>query len=391
MNDTSGHAVGDAFLEAVAERLKSILREGETVARLGGDEFALLLPLVDHEDSVAAVARRILGSLREPHVLGGHEFHVPTSIGIAIYPNDGDDAETLLRDADVAMYKAKEEGGDSYRAYANEMNANIVERLVKENELRHALANEEFVVYYQPQIDSSSERVVGAEALVRWQHPSKGLVLPGEFISSLEDTGLIVPLGEWVLRTACMQNKAWQEAGLPPLHVAVNFSVRQLKQPDLVKMIARVLKETRLEPRYLELEITESIAMEDGNRAAEMLERLKEMGVRISIDDFGTGYSSLGYLKRFPIDTIKIDRTFVVDINAEADSAGIAAAIIAMATVINADVIAEGVETREQLRRLTELGCRVIQGFLFNKPMPAEEFAKILRQRRPLERSAPAF
>ncbi|MFQ5859710.1 MAG: EAL domain-containing protein, partial [Anaerolineae bacterium] len=311
VNDTAGHAEGDRLLQSVGKQLKDLLRESDTVARVGGDEFTLLLPGITRVEDAVEIAKKILKSLQQPCVMAGHEFHITTSIGITVYPADGEDAETLLRNADIAMYRAKEEGRNNYQLYTPAMNVQIAERLALENDLRHALEREEFVVYYQPQVNINTRQIVGMEALVRWQHPERGLILPMEFIPVAEETGLIVPLGEWVLRTACAQARAWQEAGLPPLRVAVNLSARQFQQRNLAERVGQVLQETGLDPHCLQLEITEGVAIQDVDFTIKMLRRLKAMGVQIAIDDFGTGHSALSYLKRFPIDVVKIDRSFV--------------------------------------------------------------------------------
>jgi EAL domain-containing protein (putative c-di-GMP-specific phosphodiesterase class I) len=312
-------------------------------------------------------------------VLHGQEFLVTTSIGIALYPSDGDDAESLLRNADTAMYRAKEHGRDNYQLYTPAMNARIVERLALESNLRRGLERGEFEVYYQPQVNVRTEQVVGVEALVRWHHPERGLVLPAEFIPVAEETGMIVPLGEWVLRTACAQNKAWQEAGLPPMRVAVNLSARQFQQRSLTDIVAQVLEETGLSPHLLELEVTESVAMQDLDFTITMLRNLREMGVQIAIDDFGTGYSSLAYLKRFPIDAVKIDRSFVCDLMVDPNDAAIVTTVITMAHSLELSVIAEGVETEAQLAFLNQQQCDEMQGFLFSKPVPAGVLEKIVR------------
>lgn len=390
VNDTAGHPEGDGLLKSVAQQLEGLVREGDTVARVGGDEFTVLLPGVTQVDSAVEVAERILKALRRTWVLGGHEFHVTASIGITVYPTDGDDPETLLRNADIAMYRAKEEGGNSYQFYTPAMKSRITERLALENGLRKGLERGEFVVYYQPQVNIRTGKIVGAEALVRWQQPERGLILPMEFIPVAEESGLIVPLGEWVLRAACAQNKAWQKAGLPPIRVAVNLSARQFQRHDLTETVAHVLEETGLEPRYLELEITESAAIQDVDFTVAMLGRLQEMGIQIAIDDFGTGQSSLGYLKRFPIDVLKIDRSFINDLTGDPGAAEIATTIIAMAHNLKLKVIAEGVETQDQLAFLRQQRCDEMQGFLFSKPAPAEDFAKVLRLARPLPPSTPS-
>jgi len=380
VNDTVGHAMGDSLLQSVAERLKGLVREGDTVARVGGDEFTVLLPEVGQVEDAVEVADRILETLRQPWRLNGHEFHITTSIGIAMCPGDGEDAESLLRNADTAMYRAKDRGRDNYKLYAPAMNSKIAERLALENSLRHALERGEFVVHYQPQVNIETGRIVGVEALVRWQHPERGLVSPAEFIPVAEETGLIVPLGAWVLRTACAQNRAWQDAGLPPMRMAVNLSARQFQRHDLLETVAAALAGTGLSPQYLQLEITEGVAMQDMDLTLAILRELREAGVQISIDDFGTGHSSLSYLKRFPIDVVKIDQSFVQDLTVDPNDAAIASTIIVMAHALNLKVIAEGVETAEQLAFLRERDCDEMQGFLFSRPAPAPELDQMLRR-----------
>ncbi|HWP46326.1 MAG TPA: EAL domain-containing protein [Candidatus Limnocylindrales bacterium] len=381
INDTLGHAVGDQLLRGVARRLINSLREGDTVARLGDDEFAFLLPGMDQVEDVAKTAQKIIEILKSAFYFEGHELHVTPSIGIALYPNDGEDAQTLLKNANTALHRAKEQGRNTYQLYTPAMNATALERLALESRLYRALEREEFVIYYQPQINIHTGKVVGVEALVRWRHPKLGLILPGKFIPLAEETGFIIPLGEWVLLTACAQNKAWQDAGLPPLRMAVNLSISHFKREDLTKMLAQVLEKTGLHPSYLELELTESIGMENVERAITKLQELKALGVKLSIDDFGTGYSSLSYLKRFPIDTLKIDQSFVQHIPTNPNDAAITTAIIAMAHSLNLKVIAEGVETEEQLTFLRPYRCDEMQGFLFSKPMPAEEFIQFFREK----------
>lgn len=382
INDTLGHPIGDRLLQGVAQRLTSCIRESDTVARLGGDEFMLLLPGIVQADDVVKVAQRILENLKSPFYFDGHELHISTSIGIVLYPNDGGDAKTLLKNADSAMYHAKEQGRNSYQFYTSTMNEKAFERLTLENNLRRALEREEFIVYYQPQVSLKTGQIVGMEALVRWQHPEWGLVAPIKFIPLSEETGLIIPLGEWVLHKACLQNKAWQDAGFLSLRVAVNLSTRFFKRKDLIEMVARILEETKLDPNYLELEVTEGAIMENVEITIKTLRELKEMGVSLSIDDFGTGYSSLSYLKRFPIDTLKIDRSFVQDIVKDPDGTAITTAIIAMGHSLKLKVIAEGVETEEQLAFLYSNQCDEIQGYLFSKPVPAKAFTQLLQEGR---------
>lgn len=378
INDTLGHALGDLLLQSMAKRLTGSLREDDTVARLGGDEFVILLPEIVKIEDAAKLAHKILELVRKPIKVDTHELYVTTSIGMVFYPNDGKDVETLLKNADTAMYRAKEQGRNNYQLYTPVMNARAFERLALENSLRRALERNEFEVYYQPKVNIKSNKIVGMEALVRWQHPTKGLILPGEFIPVAEDTGLIVPIGEWVLRSACAQNKAWQEAGFPPMRVAVNLSARQFQLQNLPEMVATVLGETGLDPWWLELEITETIAMQNAEFTVKTLNELKEMGIQLSIDDFGTGYSSLSYLKRFPINKLKIDKSFVREINTDHDNAAIASAVIVLGQSLKLGVIAEGVETKEQLNFLKDHQCDEIQGYLFGRPVPATEFENML-------------
>ncbi len=387
INDTVGHGLGDEVLRSVAHRLTGLVREGDTVARASGDEFTLLLPDIEQPEDVFEVAERIVEAFRRPWLVDGREFHVTGSLGIAMYPDDGDDPESLLRKADTAMYQAKDEGRDTYRLHTEAMNARIAERVDLEAGLRRGLERSEFVVHYQPQVDLQSGAIVGAEALVRWQHPEQGLLLPGGFIPVAEDCGLILPLGEWVLRTVCAQNVAWQQTGDAPMPVAVNLSARQFQERNLLDTVTQVLEESGMDPQYLQLEITEGAAMRDVESTITTLRALRKMGVQIAIDDFGTGYSSLSYLKRFPIDVLKIDRSFVRDLIVDPDDAAIASAIIAMAKSLGLRVIAEGVETEEQLAYLKEHGCDEMQGYLFSKPVPAPEFTKMMSQ---AERSSPA-
>lgn len=380
VNDTVGHSMGDKLLQAASKRLTGLVREYDTVARGEGSEFTLVVPGVSGPEQVSGVAERILEAFRRPFILAGEKLYVTTSIGVVMYPADGEDAETLLSNADTAMYSAKNEGGNNFQVFNATMSAFISKRVTLEKELRHAVEREEFLVYYQPQVDVETGQIVGMEALVRWQHPEGGLVPPDDFIPNVEETGLIVPLGEWVLRTACAQTRAWQEASLPPVRVSVNLSARQFQQANLVEMVAAAPRETGLAPEWLELEITESTAMRDLDFTATKLAALREMGVRVSLDDFGTGYSCLDYLKRFPIDGVKIDRSFVRGITVDSDDTAIVAAVIGLARSLNLRTTAEGVETEEQLAFLRQRHCDEIQGYLFSKPVPAEEFEGMLAQ-----------
>jgi diguanylate cyclase (GGDEF)-like protein/PAS domain S-box-containing protein len=377
VNDTLGHTVGDRLLQVIGSRLVTCVRAEDTVARMGGDEFTVLLSDLHDRRGAAAVAQKILEAVRHPVIVDEHELYVTTSVGIAIFPDDGQDAEALLKNADRAMYRAKELGRDNYQ-YATAAKFEIAEgRLAMERRLRHALERDEFVLHYQPMVEIATGRLVGAEALVRWNHPESGLIQPEDFIPIAEETQLIVPLGAWVLRTACMQMKAWHDAGHPGLRVAVNLSPRQFQDRELVAMVERVLAETHFPAPLLDLEITESTAMQNAELSLSILNRLKEMGIRISIDDFGTGYSSLSYLKRFPIDTVKIDQDFVRDLTS--DDAAIISAVISMARALNLRVIAEGVETEEQLAFLRREQCAEMQGFLYSQPLSVVEFEKALR------------
>ena len=386
INDTLGHAAGDSVLQAVAAQLAACLREVDTVGRLGGDEFAVLVEEFADTRFVGTVARKLVKAVADQRMLKEHEYHITTSIGISTYPADGHDASTLLKNAEIAMYRAKEHGRNNSQFYAPAMNANSLNRLSLEAGLRHALERQEFLLHYQPRIEIASGRMTGMEALVRWNRPGVGMVSPGDFIPIAEETGLIVPIGEWVLKTACERNRAWQSDG-PPLRVAVNLSARQFSQASLVSDVARILDTTGLQPEYLELEITESMVMDDPERAIQTLRQLKSMGISLAIDDFGTGYSSLGYLKRFPIDNIKIDRAFIKDIPNSSDDMIITRTIIAMAHSLRLRAIAEGVETQAQHEFLREQGCDELQGFYFSKPLAEQEFFPLMqacRLRSPL-------
>ena len=387
VNDTMGHSLGDRLVQAVAKRIEACVSEDSpprvgAFARLGGDEFSLLLPDLKHPADAAAVSRRILEALSKPFRLEAQEVFITASVGIGRYPEDGSDCEALLKNADTAMYHAKGAGGNGYRLYDHSMNAAAFERLTLENGLRRALERGEFLLYYQPQIEIQSGAIAGAEALLRWRHPELGLVPPDRFIPLAEETGLILPIGEWVLRTACAQALAWRRAGLPPVRVAVNLSARQFRDETLAESIAQALRLAELDPQGLGLEITESVIMQNASGTVNTLQELKRMGLSISVDDFGTGYSSLSYLKRFPIDVLKIDRSFVRDLATNPDDAAIASAIIAMAKSLKLDTVAEGVETEEQLAILRQYGCRLVQGFLFSKALPAEEFEVLLREQK---------
>ncbi|WP_075795556.1 bifunctional diguanylate cyclase/phosphodiesterase [Massilia putida] len=384
VNDSMGHKAGDVLLMTVAARLRSSLRDTDTVARLSGDEFVVILSEHSDQPLTPDIVQRVMDSVAQPVMLGTKEFFVTCSIGVAAFPSDGTPAENLIEHADIAMYRAKKLGRNNFQFYTPAMNEESLERVRIESALRNALERNEFVLHYQPQVDLQTGRIVGMEALIRWKHPELGMVPPSRFVGIAEDTGLIVPIGAWVMRTACAQNKAWQDAGLGKLRVAVNLSARQFSAADLLPGIEAVLNDTGLDPSCLELELTESLFMSDVTPAVELLHRMKSLGVNLSIDDFGTGYSSFSYLSRFPIDVLKIDRSFVNDITHDANDAAIVASIIALAHNLRLSVIAEGVETAEQLDYLRHQGCDEMQGYYFSKPLPAHEFEQLLRQRRSL-------
>ncbi|HJU71946.1 MAG TPA: EAL domain-containing protein [Paucimonas sp.] len=388
INDSLGHDVGDQVVVEIGRRLGRNTRNGDTVARLGGDEFVVILADIGQEDDVAQLAQQALLALAEPFVVKGQELYPSGSIGISLYPKDGNDGPGLLRSADMAMYQAKERGGNNFQFYAHEMNARVLERLQLDARLRRALDQDEFVLHYQPQVDIATGRIVGVEALVRWQPQDGPMVPPNHFIPVAEETGLIVQIGEWVLRTACAQSREWQRAGLPAIRTAVNLSARQFSRQDIVKLVSQVLQETGCCAGALELEITESVIMKNAAAGAETLARLNEMGVSLSIDDFGTGYSSLSYLHRFPIHTLKIDRSFIGDIVSADDDAPIAKSVILLAHSMHLRVIAEGVETEEQLAFLRKHHCDQIQGYYFSRPVPAAQIEDLLRANQALRGAA---
>ena len=390
INDTLGHSCGDQLLVQVAQRLTQCVRSGDTVGRLSGDEFALVLSSLARADDAALVAQKVVSSLAQAFVLDGQDVFVTASLGIAVYPADGAEPDTLLKNADTAMYRAKERGRNGYQFYLPQMNERAVERMRMETELRGALDRAEFVLHYQPKANIASGEITGFEALLRWQHPQSGLVLPMEFIPVLEDTGLIVAVGEWVLRTVCAQIACWRDAGVPLRPVSVNLSPRQFLQKDLDVRTSEILRDSGVEPGLLELELTESMLMADPAEAALTLARMKATGVRLALDDFGTGYSSLAHLKRFPLDTLKIDRTFVRDVTTDPDDAAIALAIITLAHSMQLNVVAEGVETAGQLGFLAAHACNELQGFYFARPMPADDCTRALIEKRRIPREAPA-
>jgi diguanylate cyclase (GGDEF)-like protein/PAS domain S-box-containing protein len=379
INDTLGHDIGDALLKVVAERLAVCLRPGDTASRLGGDEFTITLANVAHVDDVTHVAQKILDQFTSPFRIGGRDLFVSPSIGITLYPLDEKDDANLLRDADIAMYRAKELGRNQFQFYTPELNVRAARRLELETGLRQAIEKQEFILHYQPLVDMKTGKIRGMEALLRWQHPEFGLIPPMDFIPLAEDTGLIVPIGEWVLKTACAQIKAWHDAGFPGLQVAVNLSSKQLRDKNLIVVVKQALAATGLDGQHLDLELTESVLMQDMDLAATILKELKAIGVSFSLDDFGTGYSSLSYLKRFPIDYLKIDRSFVHDITTDSYGEGLVQAIIAMAKVLNIKVIAEGVETQQELDFLRHYGCDITQGYFCSRPLAVETFSELLR------------
>jgi diguanylate cyclase (GGDEF)-like protein len=395
INDTLGHAIGDQLLTQVAERLVDCVRSSDfvsrgssqndsgSVARLGGDEFTVVLNRVRSADDGATVARRILEQMQDSFAVADHKIVVSVSIGISLFPNDGATANELLRSADVAMYQAKDEGRNGFRFYRASMNERVAKNLRIETLLREALENDYFVLHYQPRIECATGEVTGVEALIRLEHPIEGMMPPGDFIPVAEDTGLIDQLGLWVLRSACLQNKAWQDLGFRPICVAVNVSTHQIRKPGLVSAVESILRETGLDPKHLELEITESVFIEDEEQISETLRRLKAMGLRLAIDDFGTGYSSMSYLKRLPFDMLKIDRAFVSGVEGDPENSGIVSAVIAMSRELGLTVIAEGVETREEEEFLRNRGCDAFQGFLFGRPMPSEVFVARLTAEGP--------
>ena len=385
VNDSLGHTLGDHLLRAVAARLQAALRATDTVARQGGDEFVLVLSDQTSERQVAGELERIAQTFSKSFSVEGREVFITASIGAALHPQDAKDPESLMKSAELAMYRAKDSGRNTYQLYTVEMQTRVTERLALESRLRQALPRGEFELYYQPQVDLRTNRVFGCEALIRWKQPDLGMVSPAKYIPLAEETGLIVPIGEWVLRTACRQCKAWQDAGLPPVTVAVNISARQFREKSLFELVGTTLAETGLAPSQLELEVTESVIMHDAQQVIASLQAFRDMGVRLSVDDFGTGYSSLSYLKRFPVDRLKIDQSFVRDLGTNADDVAIAQAIITLGHTLNLHVIAEGVETPEQLAFLRAHHCDEMQGYLFGKPMLAEDFGKLLESGRTLE------
>ncbi len=387
INDTLGHDIGDHLLVKVVERIKSCLRGIDILARLGGDEFTIILEDITTEN-VIGIANKICQSFTQPFLLNDHNVFITTSMGISIYPEDGKDMQVLLKNADMAIYRAKECGRNTFEFYTDELNDKVVKKHTIETNLRTALEKQEFLLYYQPIVDIRENTVSGLESLIRWQQPEIGLIAPGEFIPIAEEVGLIVPIGEWIFRTACMQKISWHQKGYLPLHVptAINISARQFREKNLIDMISAILKETGLSGEYLSFELTETLIMQDIEYSNKMIKAFKDLGITISVDDFGTGYSSLNYLRKFPIDILKIDRSFISDITINSDDASIVAAIIAMAHSLKMKVIAEGVEKIEQYLALKERDCDGIQGFLISKPQPAADTINLLQNPNILEK-----
>jgi diguanylate cyclase (GGDEF)-like protein/PAS domain S-box-containing protein len=382
INDSLGYTAGDQVLQSVAQRLTSCVRGCDTVARFGSDEFAILLTQIHRHQHAANVARAIKEALNQAFLFGDQELFVSCSVGISIYPDDGRDTPTLLKSAGAALDRAKEQGGNSHQFYTAGRTTYALKQLVLESNLRPGLDRGEFVVEYQPQVNIRDYTLVGMEALVRWQHPGLGLIYPGEFIQVAEDSGLIVPIGDWVLRTGCFLNKSWQDGGLEALRLSVNYSARQFQRPGFIPGIVEILEESKLDPTLLELELTEHSIMKDPEKAIDKLRELRQMGIRIAIDDFGTGYSSLSYLKRFPLDTLKIDQSFVRDVCSDPDDEAIVRAIVTLGHALDLTVLAEGVETNEQLEYLSSIGCDVVQGYLFSRPLSTEDFHELLLEQK---------
>ena len=374
VNDSLGHDAGDLLLQTIAERLSGAVRDEDTVARIGGDEFVVIFQGLHDVQEVAVLAQKVLSRLEEPLTLNGYDLAVTASMGISLYPDDATNGQEMIRNADAAMYQAKAAGRNTYQFYTADLNRRALEMLSMENDIRKAIDRREFVLHYQPQVNISSGRVVGAEALIRWNHPDLGLVMPGKFITIAEERGLIVSIGNWVLDEASRQSAAWQNSGGPVIPIAVNVSAVQFRQKDFVERIANCVRKHGISPDCLELELTERIIMRDAEAMVEILQKLHGIGFQLSIDDFGTGYSSLSYLQRFPIDKIKIDQSFVIDKSAE----GIVAAIVGLARSLHLKVIAEGVQTNEQLETLRALGCDEAQGFFFSPALIPEEFEKLI-------------
>jgi len=379
INDTLGHNIGDLLLKEIAKRLKYCVRDSDVIARLSGDEFTILLDDITTANDISPIAEKIIKEIALPFMNSGHELFTSASIGISIFPDDGKTASSIMRHADIAMYRAKSKGGNQFCFYSTGMNARTSNRLKLESDLRRALERDEFELYYQPQIDTENGVYSGVEALLRWNHPELGLLPPVDFVPQLEETGHIIPVSEWIILTACQQAMSWEKAGIPPIHIAVNLSARQFSDKDMVEKIAHILEKTGVNPEHLELEITENILMQPDSHTMNSIRNLHALGIQLAIDDFGTGYSSLSYLKRFPIHTLKIDRSFVRDIAIDSDDASIVQLIIDMAHSLKLNVVAEGVETKEQIEFLKQRKCWEMQGYYFSKPLPADEIIHLLR------------
>lgn len=380
INDSLGHAVGDQLLQAVAQRLLTCVRHSDTVSRQGGDEFLVLLPTLEDTEAALLAAQKMLAALARPYLVDHHDLHISVSMGVSMYPQDGRDAETLIKNADTAMYHAKESGRNNYKLFEKNMNIRAVQRQSTEASLRRALERSEFVLYYQPKINLRSGKIVGVEALIRWNHPERGLLLPAQFVAIAEDCGLILPIGRWVLREACRQARVWREANLQPITMAVNASALEFSAKDFIANVRSTLDAASLEACHLELELTESVLMRDVESTNTLLHALADMGVKLAVDDFGTGYSSLSYLRQFPVDTLKIDQSFVKRMNSNADDATIVTAVINLGRNLQKRVIAEGIETPEQHEFLLAQNCDEGQGYHFGRPMIAAALAALLQQ-----------
>jgi diguanylate cyclase (GGDEF)-like protein len=383
INDSLGHPIGDKLLQSVAQCLMGCVRGSDSVSRQGGDEFVVLLLELEHAEDAAVTARRMLEAVAQPHAIGQHELHVTASIGVSVYPDDGLDAETLIKNADTAMYQAKEDGRRSFQFFKPAMNVRAVERQFIEEGLRRALERQELALYYQPKVDLMTGAITGAEALLRWTHPTRGPIAPADFIPVAEDCGLILPIGAWVLRQACAQARAWLDEGLPSASMAVNVSAIEFRDKNFLDGLFAILHETRLDPRSLELELTESVLMKHAASTATILQALRKKGIRVAVDDFGTGYSSLSYLQRFPVDALKIDRSFISQISTAGDDTAIVKAVIGMARGLKLRVIAEGVESPEEAAFLRAYRCEEAQGYYFSRPVPPRQFAMLLKNGMP--------
>jgi diguanylate cyclase (GGDEF)-like protein len=379
INDSLGHQVGDKLLQSIAKRLVDCIRGSDSVSRQGGDEFVVLLLELEHAEDAAVTARRMLQAVAQPHSIGQHDLHVTASIGVSVYPDDGLDADTLIKNADTAMYQAKENGRRSFQFFKPAMNVRAVERQFIEEGLRGALERQEFALHYQPKVNLTTGAITGAEALIRWTHPARGSISPADFIPVAEDCGLILPIGAWVLREACAQARIWMDAGLPVASMAVNVSAMEFRAENFLENLFAVLAETGLDPKSLELELTESVLMKHAASAAAILQTLRESGIRVTVDDFGTGYSSLSYLRKFPVDALKIDQSFIRQISSAGNDTVIVKAVIGMGRSLKLRVIAEGVEKLEELAFLRAYRCDEAQGYYFSRPVPPQQFAMLLR------------